>query len=283
MLLQPTFPFSQSSLQDYLTCARRFELRYLRQMAWPAVESEPIEERERLAGLGTDFHRLVHQHLLGLGAAELAAGISDDVLGEWWQRFLAYRPAELGAAGAQILPEITLTAGLDRFRLLAKMDVLVLGPDGDFLIIDWKTSPRRPSAEALQARVQTRLYRYVLVAGGAQFNQGQPVDPARVTMLYWFTADPAGAARFPYSAAQFEADRAFLQATLAEIEARAQAETFPLTPDLKHCQYCVYRSYCDRGERAGPLDADQAAPEVEEAEALSDLLLDWGQVQEIAY
>ena len=43
------FQFSQASLSDYMDCARRFQLRYLLEQDWPAVESEPLLERERFA------------------------------------------------------------------------------------------------------------------------------------------------------------------------------------------------------------------------------------------
>jgi hypothetical protein len=38
---------SQSSLQDYNDCPRRFELRYLQQLAYPAIETEPALENEK--------------------------------------------------------------------------------------------------------------------------------------------------------------------------------------------------------------------------------------------
>ena len=41
------FRFSQSSLQDYVDCRRRFQLRYLQNLAWPALQSEPALENER--------------------------------------------------------------------------------------------------------------------------------------------------------------------------------------------------------------------------------------------
>ena len=40
------FDFSQASLQDYIDCARRFQLRYLQQLHWPAPQAEPIRENE---------------------------------------------------------------------------------------------------------------------------------------------------------------------------------------------------------------------------------------------
>ena len=39
--LPDDFHFSQGSLQDYVDCQRRFQLRYLMKLAWPAVDAEP--------------------------------------------------------------------------------------------------------------------------------------------------------------------------------------------------------------------------------------------------
>ena len=49
MTLPINFLFSQASLNDYVECARRFQLRYLLEQEWPAVASEPLLERERLS------------------------------------------------------------------------------------------------------------------------------------------------------------------------------------------------------------------------------------------
>ena len=40
MPLPEDFAFSQSALQDYADCARRFELRYVRDVRWPALETQ---------------------------------------------------------------------------------------------------------------------------------------------------------------------------------------------------------------------------------------------------
>ncbi|NCT22292.1 PD-(D/E)XK nuclease family protein, partial [bacterium] len=63
--IQSPFTFSQSSLQDYADCPRRFQLRYIEQLAWPAVETEPALENERRQQEGLLFHRLAQQHLIG--------------------------------------------------------------------------------------------------------------------------------------------------------------------------------------------------------------------------
>jgi hypothetical protein len=93
--LPPGFQFSQGSLQDYIDCHRRFQLRYLVQLAWPAVESEPVLESERFMQQGARFHRMVQQHLLGISAERLAMLAKDEDLLRWWENYLrAKNPSE---------------------------------------------------------------------------------------------------------------------------------------------------------------------------------------------
>src|SRR3972149_5455498 len=83
------FQFSQASLSDYLDCARRFQLRYVLEQEWPAVESEPLIGAERLPDLGRRFHRLIQQHVHGLPVDALTRSASADPdLARWWSRYL---------------------------------------------------------------------------------------------------------------------------------------------------------------------------------------------------
>ncbi len=285
MPLPETFQFSQSSLEDFTVCARRFELRYLQQLRWPAIEAEPVHEAERLAQLGADFHRLVQQHLIGLDESTLTktlAGADPDLM-SWWKNYLTYRPATLNEA--QIHPELTLSAPLRGYRLLARFDVLAQQPDGTFLIIDWKTSRKKPSRDSLAARMQTRVYPYVLTAAGAAFNGGQSIDPAAVQMMYWYAHLPEKPELFEYSSALYQRDEQILSETIEQIKNAANNNHFPLVDAPKPCLSCTYRSFCERGHRAAPLaDVDDAFPEKDAApETLEPTALDWDQIAEIAF
>ena len=279
MSLPNDFQFSQSSLQDFDTCARRFELRYLQQLRWPALEAEPVQEVERLVRLGLDFHRLAQQHLAGIPADTLTASLvsADPALLEWWQNYLAYRPAEL--AEAQIYPELTLSAPLREYRLLARFDLLAVRPNGGFLIIDWKTTQHKPTRDWLAARIQTRVYPYVLAIAGPTFNNGQPIDPAAIQMMYWYPATPQAPELFDYNPALFRRDEGFLSEIIEQVKHAAQAKQFALVEDAQPCQYCVYRSFCNRGDRPGPL-----TELVEEPQEVVDVLgLDWEEVTEMEF
>src|SRR5512147_1473821 len=84
------FLFSQSSLQDYADCPRRFQLRYIERLAWPAVESEPALENERRQQDGQLFHRMVQQQRVGLPVERLAPLANTPDLQRWWENYLGY-------------------------------------------------------------------------------------------------------------------------------------------------------------------------------------------------
>ena len=118
MTLPTDFTFSQSRLQDYLDCPRRFELRHLQKLAWPAVQSEPVLARERQMDLGERFHQLVHQHQVGLPAALLEQQLDDPALIAWWESYLAFAPHHLSG---RRYPEFVLSGPYQDFRLIASM------------------------------------------------------------------------------------------------------------------------------------------------------------------
>jgi len=271
--------FSQSSLQDFETCPRRLRLKYIDQLRWPAIEAEPVAEAERLARLGSDFHRLVQQHLIGLAADTLAETVrhAEPDLQRWWRNYLAHRPGEL--ATAEIWPELTLSAPLRGFRLLAKFDALARLPAGEFLIIDWKTAQKKPSRPALERRLQTRVYLYTLAVAGAALNHGQPVNPAALKMLYWYPEFPTEPEEFTYSQQLLARDELCLADLIERIKIAAQRDDFPLADSQQACACCVYRSFCARAVAAGPL-ADLPEPGEVEPDVLA---LDWDQIAEIQF
>jgi len=267
---------SQSSLQDYVDCAQRFKLRYLDRLSYPALETEPTLENEKHQQEGEYFHRLVQQHLIGIPAEQIARFANTPNLGRWWENFRNAKDLSglRGRKRSGLYPEATLSAPLGKYRLLAKYDLIAI-ENGKALIYDWKTYRRRPRDEWLSARMQTRVYRALLVNAGAHWNNGRAFEPEQIEMIYWFADFPNEPARFAYTSAQFKRDWELLAKLADEIDSAA---SYPLTEDRQKCLYCTYRSYCERGIRAG--DMDQAEAEME-AESLFDI--NFEQIGEIAF
>ena len=269
------FTFSQSSLQDYADCPRRFQLRYLNRLLYPAAESEPALENERHQQEGQYFHRLAQQYLLGIPAEKLARLANTPNLHRWWENFVNAKDLTGLRDLSGLYPEVTLSAPLGDFRLVAKIDLIAVTVDERIVIYDWKTYRKRPRNEWLSARWQTRVYRALLVAAGAHLNGGRPIIPERCEMVYWFANYPDDPARFPYNESQYKRDWDALVKLTEEIRT---ATSYPLTDDRQMCAYCTYRSYCDRGIQAGDLDAIEAEME---AESLFDV--NFEQIGEIEF
>ena len=265
---------SQSSLQDYSDCPRRFELRYLQRLSYPAAESEPALENEKHQQEGEYFHRLVQQHLLGIPAEQVGKLANTGNLQRWWENYL--NAPELSGLRdlPDLYPEVTLSAPLGKFRLVAKYDLIAIG-HGRTVIYDWKTYRKRPRNELLHIRWQTRVYRALLVQAGAHLNHGIPFTPEQLEMVYWFADFPAEPGRFIYQADQYKRD---LNALLRIAEEITSASSFPKTDEAAKCSYCPYRSYCNRGIRAG----DSSDAELETA-AAGSFDINFEQIGEIAF
>jgi CRISPR/Cas system-associated exonuclease Cas4 (RecB family) len=270
---QSTISFSQGSLQDYVDCRRRFQLRYLLKVAWPALEAEPAYENESAMQQGALFHRLIQQHLLGIPAERLTLLAKGPDLSRWWQNYLGFKYPSATA----LYPEATLSMPLMGCRLVAKYDLILVGSEGRVTIYDWKTSRKRPKRAWLLERLQTRVYPCLLAQAGAHLNQGIQVAPEQIDMIYWFAEAPNEPETIRYSADQYAKDETYLKSLIAEINGLSP-EAFTLTPNVERCRFCTYRSLCDRGVEAGNLaELDTELEPVAEAE------FDFDQIAEIAF
>ena len=273
MNLSDDFAFTQGSLQDYSECARRFELRFIKRMRYPALEVQDALKFEARTRQGARFHKLVQQHLLGVPAEALSQSLSDDEeLSRWCANYLAKGLADLPPERSA---EITLQTHLAGRRLIAKYDLLALEQGGSAVIVDWKTGGRIPSSQYLRGRMQTIVYRYVLAQAGDHL-YGERIPPERIRMDYCYVAQGGERISFEYSAAQMSEDEALLSEMIAAID---RADEFPLTDEEKRCRFCSYRSLCDRG--GAGLMADFDFDDDDEEEEM--FALDFDQIAEIEF
>ena len=253
--------FSAHSLQSYADCQRRFELNYLKELKWPAVESEPLLASERHMDDGRRFHEMIHRDLLGIALTEPDARRDPDIA-RWWASFQDHRPTE---ESGKRFAEKQLVGSVGDRTLLATCDLITMEADGRARIYDWKTWRRRHSRSWLSERLQTRVYPYLLVTTGAAIAGGAAVEPRQIEMVYWYAEFPDDPEIFAYDAEQFARDRAYLSKLVEEIASKSAPRTgdsggvavveepgeFPMTTDHRQCAYCPYRSFCDRGVAAG--------------------------------
>src|SRR4030042_284038 len=211
MTLPEGFLFSQSNLQDYVDCQRRFQLRHVLHLAWPAVEAEPYLENERMMDQGAIFHKIVRQHLIGVSESQISHSItSNEVMQVWWSHYIKSTKTGnleiISELGSQHFEEITLSIPVGGFRLIAKYDLLIIQPDGKLIILDWKTSKNHPKRKWLADRLQTHVYPFVLTGAVSGLIGGSPLEPSQIEMIYWFTNYPEQPQHFPYSESNYRED-----------------------------------------------------------------------------
>lgn len=243
---------SQRSLQDFIDCRRRFKLRYLDRLSWPAAISTPIDKYEYLSELGTRFHHLVQQHISGLSKAILLSTLSDPLLKRWFENYLYYfSPGEMEIFHS----EITLFSSLNNFRLVAKFDLLYSLPNGTIHIVDWKTSQKPPNENWLNQRIQSILYPFILANAGEELFPAPKISPKDISMTYWFPENPQNEVHLPYSENLYRKHTQKLSKTLDSIQEIFRGNgAWEKTDQLDHCRFCIYRSRCDRGSHPGNLD-----------------------------
>lgn len=249
------FVFSRHRLSDFLACQRRFQLRYIKQLAWPAA---PIEDHAAAARqLGEQFHRLLHHHFLGLAPGEEIK--RQPTLRRWWEIFQQEGPAiPLG----ERYPELGLTAPIGRHLLTGRFDLLVMSDEAAHLF-DWKTEARPRSEAALREDLQTRLYLALITEGAPAL--GRPLEPERVSLTYWYVNDPARSVTITYNQAAHQRAWDWLESVTAQImELAAGDQRLPLTDDWQECARCLYQVYC--GRQAAGFDPDWPGWDEEETE-----------------
>lgn len=266
--------FSQNKLQDYLDCQRRYELKHLLKQPWPAIQSEPVIENEEHMLLGQQFHLLVQQYFSGLEENLISSQINTIILQKWWQAFLKY------SHGMRAIPhraELQLNTQLNGIRLVGILDLVLAQTDQKFTIIDWKTNKNKPSRSFLKNHIQTRLYPLILTIAGKYLNNNINISPDQIEMIYWYPEFPQRPEIFVYSKEKYQNDRDYINNLISEIQIKLPG-TFQKTDQLRTCNFCNYRSLCNRGVSAGIIDGDGT---IDWQEEIVDI--DISQIGEIAF
>lgn len=243
-LLPARFRFTQNNLNDFLGCNHRFFQRHIAQQPWPAMDTSSAQAmvQERRLHTGVALHRWIERFWLGAIDPFTDAPEGDDELRALWSRFVS---TDFSFLPAQRNPELGLSCALGARRLYARFDLLAIEP-GRAVIVDWK-SARNVGFEDWAARLQTRIYLFVLVEAGDPYHNGVQLLPEQCEMRYWLANAQQPWVTVPYSQQQHEENREFLSHLAGDIFQREHIDQFPLTDDVRQCEPCGYRTLCKRG------------------------------------
>jgi len=69
-------------------------------------------------------------------------------------------------------------------------------------------------------------------------------------MIYWYPSFPEHPIKFGYDQITYVRQKSELESLISEIM-QNEEEEFSLTENISYCKFCQYRSFCNRGEKAG--------------------------------
>ena len=240
---------SRAKLQAFLACPRRFQLRSLKHLPWPAVPNDA--QSAEMMSRGQQFHLLMERHFLGLNPS--LSSVGDEVVSGWFQ---AFKESKLRLPNGRYLPEHRLTVPIGDHLLLGRFDLLIVGEQEDGApfahIYDWKTGKARHES-VLRQDWQTRLYLALLAEGGGALwpkgrfpNARHSIQPEYITMTYWYATEPELPRVIVYSQAEHTRNWAEIQTIVAQIDEHLAQDEWPKTDDWVHCRHCAYQVYCGR-------------------------------------
>lgn len=255
MPLPDGFIFSSNNLQDYLECQRRFQLRSMDHLVWPAVQVEPIKEYEHMVEQDAKLHKILHQHSNGVSEEQISQSIQyNEELQIWWKNYLSSLKdgtlRMISQSDNLRFREITLFASIGEFRLVAKYDLILIQANGKSVIIEWMTGKKHPDRSVLEEILYTRIAPFVLVGASPNLLRGKSISPDELELVYWFANQPDQTERFPYTQSKYQEDSKYLTDLISAINQKSDP-VFPLTSNIERCRFCSYRSFCDRGTRPG--------------------------------
>ncbi len=280
------FVFSQSSLQTFVDCKRKFWLSYVVRLQWPSALASPVEAYETQIRLGEQFHRIVQR--VEEGIYDKIAPSAGYPLLDWFEAYRNHRPTSLptDTVLAEQVLETTVDTTLGARRLMAKYDLLAMD-DSKAVIVDWKTGARATRPAILRQKMQTMVYPFVL-AEASDSMAVRKFKPEQIQMLYWFVAAPDSPVVVNYDSAQHRGAHDTITSAIESILGGKVEADFPKVTDTEHnrryvCGFCQYRGYCDRGEEATNLDEfeDVGFDDMVDPDALLDFSLD--DVEEIPH
>jgi hypothetical protein len=276
MLLGNDFLFSANNLQDFLDCPRRFELKYILKQNWPGVISLPVQEMEYKIQIGSSFHKVAHQYLSGIPAADLNKSIDDSDVKNWFATYLEFIGPYLNHL---YFSEFAVTTPFGGSHLIAVFDFISFQNNKNIFIGDWKTTSHRPKKEVYSQSIQSVLYSFIAFETRSHIFPGSDhLNQEDFSLKYFFPAFPEETITLEFNSSTLATNQAILLGLIREISNK-EPGSFEKTTNEKRCAYCQYRSLCERGIQAGKLDNEEVKPEIDTV--LENL--DFDQIEEIPF
>jgi len=248
--------FSATTLQDFIDCKRKFKLKYIDHLSWPAPLSQLNTKYSEAITRGRKFHQLIQQHFIGIPDYELFNSIQDHTVRQWLKNALSFEISSEKQTKKMVEYHVSyINKGV---LLTGVIDLLLISPDSGMKIIDWKTGLSKPNLDRYKSRIQTRLYPYLLLQSPAfSANRFEGLKTQEITFNYWFTNFPEHSLSFTYDRQNFNQDDAYFDDLITTITL-TPVEEMLMTHNIDLCRSCPFQLYCGRNIQADYFDIQES-------------------------
>ncbi len=232
--------FSQTQIQDYMLCPRRYFLSHIQKITWPEPLSPSFQKIEESNRQGKAFHLFLNRLIQGVSYKELVSQVYETELNLWLKNFKKYNPLP---ENAKIFSEVELSAIYKEILWIGYIDAAAFLP-GKIQIYDWKTSRNIGDPNVLVKSPQTRLYCFLSMLNHENYkNYCGSITPDQIEMIYWYARFPSNPIHLPYSPELFEKDLIYFK-DMAEKLCHENRTDYPQTIQRNNCHVCRFQTYC---------------------------------------
>lgn len=231
------FYYSQNSLNTFNKCPLKFKLKYFDNMSWKNDSDEDIEYYEGMK-TGLDFHLICERYFSRIPLGKQSC---NENIAKWTDELLKLMPIEEQNV---YLPEYEIKMIKEHVRLQAKYDLIVIKPNNEIEIWDWKTENRKLSHKELENRFQTIVYMYTV---GEKLGEilGQKIKLDKVKMIYWQPQYSEHIHTISYSEDKHKKNEKTISEVIQNINQYDFIKDFNKILYIKQCKFCEFNYFCN--------------------------------------
>jgi hypothetical protein len=231
------FYYSQNSLNTFSKCPLKFKMQYMEDISWKNDSPMDVEYYKSMK-VGLDFHLICERYF-----SRLPLGIEDsnEELIKWIKALKDKMPLREGNI---YFPEYEIKMAKNHIKLQAKYDLIIIKPQGQVEIWDWKTENRKLNGKEMEKRFQTIVYTYVLKEKAQEMFQVD-IKPENIKMIFWQPQYEEENIEINYSQIKHDENEKFINGIITNINSYDFQKDFNKELYIKQCRFCEFNYFCN--------------------------------------
>lgn len=188
--------------------------------------------------IGLDFHLICERYFSGL---TLGIDNSNEEIIRWAEALKDKMPLSKDNI---YLPEYEIKMIKNNVKLQAKYDLIIMKPQGQIEIWDWKTESRKLNEKEMEKRFQTIVYMYVLREKCKEILDID-VHSENIKMIFWQPEYAEKVIEINYCQIKHENNEKFITEVIDNINHYDFSKDFNKELYSKQCRFCEFNYFCN--------------------------------------